>query len=313
MNILKKAFFLYSFFALVFLPVISSAGIQVQNGLVKSSQVAVNKIATPKSVVRKNVLNNSSIERDAIIKSKVVEGLVRVGQNSNISSLEELNNQIASAINIKDVRQATSLDIDQKGNIYLALGDPTRVGGPIDPRNKNITLGDPTRVRGPIDPRNKNITLGEPTRVRGPIDPRNKNITPGDPTRVGGPIDPRRKFITFGEPTKVGGPLDPIKKGRGEPFGPVTPIDPEKRYPNVPSFISFFDQIFDEISVYYELLSRSQFSATPVSQVGVYAYHPLTSVDLQAFDDINVDPDAYEFIENNISLKDDINTYFGVN
>jgi len=454
MNTQKKILSIYSFFALVFLPVISFAGMQVQSGLVRPSQVVtpkvsvpqvvvpttpkvnvpkvavptprinvpkvavptprinvpkvvtpinpvrVNKIATPRNALRENLPINPKIKDDIIIKTRVNEGLisVRPNNNDNVPSFEDLAKQISKAINIEDVTQADSIDIDKKGNIYLAFGDPTRVGGPADPRNKNITPGDPTRSQPvdprnkfvtpgdptrsqpidprnknitpgdptrsqpvdprnkfvtpgdptkstpidprnknitpgdptrsqpvdprdkditlgdptrsqPIDPRNKNITPGDPTRSQ-PIDPRNKNITPGDPTRSQ-PIDPRNKFVTPGEPTPSE-PIDPIKKGR-TPFGPVTPIDPEKRNPDAPTFLSFFDQLFDEISVYYEVLSKSQFSNTPVSQLGVYAYHPLTSVDLEAFDDIDVDPDAYEFIENNISLKDDINTYFGIN
>ena len=43
-----------------------------------------------------------------------------------------------------------------------------------------------------------------------------------------------------------------------------------------------------------------------------YFYHPLTPTDLAAFDAINLDPGAYEFIENSLNLRGDISPYFGM-
>ncbi|MFH1768688.1 MAG: hypothetical protein ABH858_05985, partial [Candidatus Omnitrophota bacterium] len=44
----------------------------------------------------------------------------------------------------------------------------------------------------------------------------------------------------------------------------------------------------------------------------VFFYHPLTSVDYSAFDDIILDADAYEFIEGRLSFADKISQYFTV-
>ena len=42
-----------------------------------------------------------------------------------------------------------------------------------------------------------------------------------------------------------------------------------------------------------------------------YFYHPLTPVDQTAFNDINLDVGAYEFIENSIDLKKRLPAYYG--
>ena len=52
---------------------------------------------------------------------------------------------------------------------------------------------------------------------------------------------------------------------------------------------------------------------TPPSVTGpIYFYHPLTPTDLSAFDDIKLDAGAYEFIENSLSLKTHVSSYYGL-
>ncbi|MDD3375057.1 MAG: hypothetical protein PHY73_04970, partial [Candidatus Omnitrophica bacterium] len=67
------------------------------------------------------------------------------------------------------------------------------------------------------------------------------------------------------------------------------------------------DKAYWEILEPYRYASFSQ--ATPV----FYLYHPLNETDEEAFEDINLDADAYEFIEENINLKKEreLDPYFG--
>ncbi|MBF0331389.1 MAG: filamentous hemagglutinin N-terminal domain-containing protein [Candidatus Omnitrophica bacterium] len=61
---------------------------------------------------------------------------------------------------------------------------------------------------------------------------------------------------------------------------------------------------------YYELLERFRFqSFEPATPTGFYAYHPLTTADMGAYNDIGLDPDAYEFIEGQINYKGEPDPY----
>jgi len=75
-----------------------------------------------------------------------------------------------------------------------------------------------------------------------------------------------------------------------------------------------FFQALQELRIYYEILDPSQFLVyEPAQQLGLYAYHPLTSADLTAFDDIKLDAGAYDFISENIEMKKKkANPYFGL-
>ena len=82
--------------------------------------------------------------------------------------------------------------------------------------------------------------------------------------------------------------------------------------PEEPS-ASYWEQIEREFRVYYEILDPSQFlSFEPATKIGLYAYHPLTPTDYSAFDDIELDADAYEFIDGNIKSKKQRAPYFGI-
>jgi len=57
-------------------------------------------------------------------------------------------------------------------------------------------------------------------------------------------------------------------------------------------------------TVYYETLSPVQyFSMEPATPGGLYAYHPLTPVDRSALDEIQLDREAFEFIDAKIKKK----------
>ena len=76
---------------------------------------------------------------------------------------------------------------------------------------------------------------------------------------------------------------------------------------------AFWEEIEQELRVYYEILSPSQFlSFEPATSLGLYAYHPLTPTDSSAFDEIVLDEEAYEFIEDNIRMKKEAAPYFGL-
>ena len=59
-----------------------------------------------------------------------------------------------------------------------------------------------------------------------------------------------------------------------------------------------------DFRIYYELSENFRVSlAQPLRATEFFAYHPLSSADFSAFDDITLDFEAYEFIEDNIDLK----------
>ena len=60
----------------------------------------------------------------------------------------------------------------------------------------------------------------------------------------------------------------------------------------------------NDFRFYYELSENFRVSlAQPLRATEFFAYHPLSSADFSAFDDIVLDFEAYEFIEDNINLK----------
>ncbi|MFA5338026.1 MAG: hypothetical protein WC330_06815, partial [Candidatus Omnitrophota bacterium] len=55
---------------------------------------------------------------------------------------------------------------------------------------------------------------------------------------------------------------------------------------------------------YYEILSLIRITSSDNSTPFFFGYHPLTPTDYSAFDGINLDIGAYDFIEGNLNLKD---------
>jgi len=89
-------------------------------------------------------------------------------------------------------------------------------------------------------------------------------------------------------------------------------FDSEIPPPPPPPEETYWEIIEKELRVYYEILDPSQFlSFEPARYIGLYAYHPITETDDEAFDDIKLDAGAYEFIENNINLNQPLGPYFG--
>ena len=62
---------------------------------------------------------------------------------------------------------------------------------------------------------------------------------------------------------------------------------------------------------YWEILDPYRYASFSQSTPVFYLYHPLNETDEEAFEDINLDADAYEFIEEKINLKKDLDPYFG--
>jgi hypothetical protein len=55
---------------------------------------------------------------------------------------------------------------------------------------------------------------------------------------------------------------------------------------------------------YYEILSLIRITSGDNATPFFFGYHPLTPMDSSAFDGINLDAGAYDFIEDNLNLKD---------
>jgi len=92
------------------------------------------------------------------------------------------------------------------------------------------------------------------------------------------------------------------------PPGPVPPPNP----PN-PPVSQLVAPLINNFKPEYETLSLFRYvSNEPATPFSFFSYHPLTPADYAAFDGINLDAGAYDFIENNIKLKKSPAPYFGV-
>jgi hypothetical protein len=97
------------------------------------------------------------------------------------------------------------------------------------------------------------------------------------------------------------------------PFLLKTDVPPPPPPPPPPPEDDTFFQSLTEDRVYYEILEPSQYlSYEPAQAIGLYAYHPLSSADLSAFDEIQLDAGAYEFISDNIEMKKKADPYYGL-
>jgi hypothetical protein len=62
--------------------------------------------------------------------------------------------------------------------------------------------------------------------------------------------------------------------------------------------------------VYYEFLRLFRYTSfEPTTPTGFYAYHPLSDADTEAYNDIGLDPKAYEFIDGNLKYNGDEDPY----
>ncbi|MDD5441286.1 MAG: hypothetical protein PHZ27_03665, partial [Candidatus Omnitrophica bacterium] len=98
----------------------------------------------------------------------------------------------------------------------------------------------------------------------------------------------------------------------------VDPLGPIQIWPELPVNANQYlaDALNAKLRIYYEVANSVRLS-TAYAYPGAgqiltsYAYHPLTETDSSAFDDISLDVNAYQFIEDNIKLKKDLNSFYG--
>ncbi|MBN2120680.1 MAG: hypothetical protein JW734_06465, partial [Candidatus Omnitrophica bacterium] len=99
-------------------------------------------------------------------------------------------------------------------------------------------------------------------------------------------------------------------------YGPAANDAVYQIWPPIPQSVEFASIIASSLKGlkgYYETLGNSLFlNFEPVqgAPLGIYAYHPLNGVDFSAFDSINLDAGAYDFIENMIKLKKILSPFF---
>jgi len=83
---------------------------------------------------------------------------------------------------------------------------------------------------------------------------------------------------------------------------PADNTGPKYIWPSVPVGMSML--LPEDFRLYYELSSNFRVSMTPALRATeFFAYHPLSSADYTAFDDITLEFEAYEFIQDSIDLK----------
>ena len=92
-------------------------------------------------------------------------------------------------------------------------------------------------------------------------------------------------------------------------FGAPVPPPPG---PGPVTGASFAAGLNPTLRAYYEILSQFRYvSFEPVIPTTYVGYHPITPADMAAFDGITLDAGFYSFIDNNINLRNSLNSYFG--
>jgi len=148
-----------------------------------------------------------------------------------------------------------------------------------------------------------------------------------DPVLFGPPLNPLEVCIQLIEGSASAAPVR--GKESDEPFSPsagltlnysvyVPPAPPEPTpAPPAPSGLDPSSQLTGplakNIRAYYEILNVHRFvSNEPVTPTTFFGYRPLTPTNMVAFDDLNLDVGAYDFISDNIKTKKPLSPYYGL-
>lgn len=102
-------------------------------------------------------------------------------------------------------------------------------------------------------------------------------------------------------------PLAGLTLQIGDELPPTPTPDPEEDVEVQAPYVAT-----EYLRAYYELLDRYRVTAMqPIVPTEYYAYHPVGGTDLTAFDQIQLDEGAYEFIDGNLNTNNPLAPYFG--
>jgi hypothetical protein len=88
---------------------------------------------------------------------------------------------------------------------------------------------------------------------------------------------------------------------------PVKPLNPTSPDPSS----QLAAALAKDLKAYYEILSVYRFnSVEPATPTTFFGYHPLTPMDMGAFDSVSLDEGMYDFISDNIKPKKPLSPYF---
>jgi hypothetical protein len=88
------------------------------------------------------------------------------------------------------------------------------------------------------------------------------------------------------------------------PPGPTPPLAPLEESSQLS------EPLNKNIRVYYEILSVYRFSSVePATPNTFFSYHPLTPMNMGAFDSMSLDEGMYDFISSNIKPKKPLSPY----
>jgi len=226
------------------------------------------------------------------------------------------------------VTQGGNANITANGPVTLALVD-VQNGNAVITSGTSINDADGGSAPGDFDVIAHNIKLNAPV-IDGLLDLGHPydfshlwdNLTIADPDST---VDPYGESFDFGtgdwtfdttSATLADGDwwfhvatMDSVVQS---PTAHIGPFRFQTLPPPPPEEETYYEETEEEFRVYYEILDPSQFvSVEPATKIGLYAYHPLTPADSSAFDGIQLDAGAYEFIDGNISLNRPA-PYFGL-
>lgn len=149
-----------------------------------------------------------------------------------------------------------------------------------------------------------------------------------DPLLSEPPLNPLEVCIQLIDGSKSAAPV----RGAGdpEPFAPtagltlnysvyVPPAPPPEPPPVPPTppdldpSLQLTGPLTKNIRAYYEILSVHRFvSNEPATPTTFFGYRPLTPTNMAAFDDLDLDVGAYDFISDNIKTKKPLSPYYGL-
>jgi len=91
---------------------------------------------------------------------------------------------------------------------------------------------------------------------------------------------------------------------------PVPPVPPQEPLPDVSS--QLVGPLVKNIRAYYEILNVYRFVSSEPATPTFFSYRPLTPTNMAAFDDLDLDIGAYDFISDNIKTKKPLSPYYGL-
>jgi filamentous hemagglutinin family protein len=101
-----------------------------------------------------------------------------------------------------------------------------------------------------------------------------------------------------------------LQIGNETPVPPTPPLPPTPPSDDGEEELAY--NIQEGLRAYYELLDRYRMtSMQPIVPTEYYAYHPVAPTDTTGFNDIQLDADAYEFIDGNLNPNNPLAPYFG--